>query len=85
MLQCTFVQYIALRVTKKFSYETWGPVFDSSDTDSKFNCLLNTYVRILYSSFPLMWLKNGMENAAFFIDNAHLMYNAHPKLFRHSF
>ena len=37
MLHCTFVQYTALSVTKKFSYETWDPVFDSSDTDSKFN------------------------------------------------
>jgi hypothetical protein len=26
-----------------------------------------------------------ISNAVFFIDNAHLMYNAHPKRFRHSF
>jgi hypothetical protein len=47
---------------KELSYETWDPVFDSSGTDSKFNFVLNTYLRILYSSFPLMRGKNGTEN-----------------------
>ena len=71
ILQCTFVQCIALSVTMKFSYETWGPVFDSSDTDSKFNCLLNTCLRILYSSFPLMWVKNGTKNSTWTISKKH--------------
>jgi hypothetical protein len=34
--------------------------------------------------FSSLLLKNIKINV-FFVDNAHLMYNAHPKLFRHSF
>jgi hypothetical protein len=46
----------------KFSYDTWDTVFDSSGSDSKFNCFLNTHLRIFYSSFPLMMVKNGTKN-----------------------
>jgi hypothetical protein len=35
----------------KLSYETWGSVFDNSDVDPVFS--FNTYLRILYSGFPI--------------------------------
>ena len=31
------------------------------------------------------WIRTFASQTYFSIDNAHLMYNAHPKLFRHSF
>jgi ribosomal protein S8 len=37
----------------KLSYETWDTVLSNVDIDTKFNSFLNTYLRILYSSFPL--------------------------------
>jgi hypothetical protein len=37
----------------KLIYETWGSIFDSSDVGSVFNYFCNTYLRILYSSFPI--------------------------------
>jgi len=36
--------------------------FGSSDTDSKFNCLLYTYLRIFYLSLPLLRVKSGTKN-----------------------
>jgi hypothetical protein len=39
----------------------------------------------LYIVVFKMVLKYNKENTAFSIDNVHLMYNAHPKHFRHSF
>ena len=45
----------------KLSYELWDTVLDSSNTDSKFNCLLNTYFKIFYSSFSLISVKNGTK------------------------
>jgi len=39
-----------------------GTLFDSSETDSKFNCFLNTHLRIFYSNFPLTRVKNGSKN-----------------------
>jgi hypothetical protein len=36
----------------QLSYETWDSAFVDRDTDSIFNSFLNTYLRILYSSFP---------------------------------
>jgi hypothetical protein len=70
-LQCGSQQYQTVRKIDKYtvvdfvtklSYETWDTVFDSSVTDSKFNCFLHTHLRIFYSSFPLMRAKNGTKN-----------------------
>jgi hypothetical protein len=69
--QCGSQQYQTVRKIDKYtvadfvtklSYETWDTVFDSSDTDSKFNCFLNTRLKIFYSSFPLMRVKYGTKN-----------------------
>jgi hypothetical protein len=55
--KCTMVDFVT-----KLRYEIWDTVFYSSDTRSKFNCLLNTYLRILYLSFLLMRVKSGTKN-----------------------
>jgi hypothetical protein len=41
----------------QLSYETWDAVFSDVDIDTIFNSFLNTYLRILYSSFPLKKVK----------------------------
>jgi hypothetical protein len=46
----------------KLSNESWDTVFDSNDIDSKFNFFINTYLRILYSSFPLKRVKNETKS-----------------------
>jgi hypothetical protein len=50
-----------IKVTK-LSNESWDTVFDSNDIDSKFNCFLNKYLRIFYSSFPLRRVKNETKS-----------------------
>jgi len=40
----------------KLSYELWDNIFNSdngSDVDNLFNSILNSYLRTLYSSFPI--------------------------------
>jgi exonuclease III len=37
----------------QLSYEMWDDVFSGNDVDTIFNSFLNTYLRILHSSFPL--------------------------------
>ena len=70
-LQAGNIQYQTLRkiyndtmaeFVAKLSFQSWDTVFDSSNTDSKFNCSLNTYFRIFYSRFPLIRVKNGTKN-----------------------
>ncbi|PNF30772.1 hypothetical protein B7P43_G06180, partial [Cryptotermes secundus] len=51
----------------KLSNESWDNVFDSNNIDSKFNCFLNTYLRIFYSSFPLKIVKNENKNKSTWI------------------
>jgi hypothetical protein len=38
----------------KLSFETWEPVFGGKDVNEIFNTFLNTFLRIYYSSFPLI-------------------------------
>jgi hypothetical protein len=46
----------------------------------------NTLKLVHYGAGLLQeWPQTGLELPYFSIDNAQLMYNAHPKLFRHSF
>jgi hypothetical protein len=49
-------------VITKLSYEAWDSVFDGTHTDLKFHCSLNIYLRIYYSSFPLIRVKGGTKN-----------------------
>jgi len=42
----------------KLNNESWDCVFDSEDVDLMFNSFLNTYLRIFYSSFPLIRSKS---------------------------
>jgi hypothetical protein len=42
-------------------YETWEQVFDGNDVNEICNSFLNTFLRIYYSSFPLIWVKNKMN------------------------
>jgi transposase-like protein len=43
------------------SYEMWEQVFDGNDVNEIFNSFLNIFLRIYYSSFPLIRVKNKMN------------------------
>jgi hypothetical protein len=45
----------------KLSHETWEPVFDGNDVNQLFNSFLNIFLRIYYSSFPLIQAKSKMN------------------------
>ena len=45
----------------KLSNESWNSVFDNDDVNLMFNSFLNIYLRIFYSSFPLIRTKNRMN------------------------
>jgi hypothetical protein len=45
----------------KLSHETWEPVFDGNDVNQIFNSFLNIFLRIYYSSFPLIQAKSKMN------------------------
>jgi len=38
----------------KLSFESWDGVFNSTEVNIMFNSILNTYLRLFYSSFPLL-------------------------------
>jgi len=46
----------------KLSHETWEPVFDGNDVNKFFSSFLNIFLRIYYSSFPLIQAKNKMNH-----------------------
>ena len=37
----------------KLSYETWDTIFSTDDVHKMFNSFLDSYLKIIYSSFPL--------------------------------
>jgi hypothetical protein len=43
------------------SYETWEQVFDGDDVNEIFNSFLNTFPRTYYSNFPLIQVRNKMN------------------------
>jgi hypothetical protein len=43
------------------NYEMWEQIFDRNDVNEIFNTFLNTFLRIYYSSFPLIRVKNKMN------------------------
>ena len=43
----------------KLSNESWDSIFNNTDVNLMFNFFLNTYLRIFYSCFPLMKIKNN--------------------------
>jgi hypothetical protein len=45
----------------QLSYELWESVFDE-DVNRSFNIFLNTFLKIYYSSFPLVWVKYMWNN-----------------------
>jgi hypothetical protein len=46
----------------QLSHETWEPIFDENDVNNNFNLLLNIFLRIYYSSFPLILYKCIKKN-----------------------
>jgi hypothetical protein len=66
-----FNKSLVLDFNFKLIYESWDNVFLYDDTNVSFNNFLNTYLRILYSSFPIKeihytshtkeWLKQGIK------------------------
>jgi hypothetical protein len=47
-------KYTMLDFIYKLSNGSWDSVFNSGDANLMFNSFLNTYLRIFYSSFPLI-------------------------------
>jgi hypothetical protein len=57
----------------QLSYEMWDTVFSANDINIMFNSLLNTFLRLFYSSFPLKevkiksknnsWMSSGIRNS----------------------
>ena len=45
----------------KLSHETWEPIFDGNDVNKIFNSFLNIFLRIYYSSLPLIQAKSNMK------------------------
>jgi len=43
----------------KLSFESWDSVFNNNDVNLMFNSFLSTYLRIFYSSFPLIRAKHS--------------------------
>ena len=37
----------------KLCYETWDNIFENNDVNSIYSSFLNTYLRVIYYSFPL--------------------------------
>ena len=54
----------------KLSHETWELVFDGNDVNKIFNSLLNIFLRIYYSSFPLIQAKCKMNQNSWIIPGA---------------
>jgi hypothetical protein len=53
----TIDKYMMTDFVINLSYEMWGTVFLSDDSDTKFNSFLNTHLRIIYLSFPYKRIK----------------------------
>lgn len=53
----TIDKYMMTDFVINLSYEMWGAVFLSNDSDTKFNSFLNTHLRIIYLSFPYKRIK----------------------------
>ena len=51
-------KYIIADFQLKLSHETWELVFDGNDVNKTFSSFLNVFLRIYYSSFPLIQAKN---------------------------
>jgi len=49
------------------SYETWEQVFNGNYVNDILNSFLNTFLRIYYSSFPLIRVKNKMNQNSWII------------------
>ena len=54
-------KYTIADFQSNLSYETWEHVFDGYDVNEIFNTFLNTFLRIYYSRFPLIRVKNKMN------------------------
>ena len=54
-------KYIIADFELKLSHETWELVFDGNDVNKIFNSFLNIFLRIYYSSFPLIQAENKMN------------------------
>jgi hypothetical protein len=48
-----FNKSLVLYFNFKLTYKSWDKVFSYDDANLSFNNFLNTYLRILYSSFPI--------------------------------
>ena len=54
-------QYTIADFQLKLSHEMWEQVFDWNDVNKIFNSFLNIFLRIYYSSFPLIEAKSKMN------------------------
>jgi len=51
-------KHTILDLIYKLNFESWDGVYNSTDVNIMFNSFLNTYLRIFYSSFPLLRIKD---------------------------
>jgi hypothetical protein len=59
-------KYIIADFQLNLSYEMWEQVFDENDVNEISNSLLNTFLRIYSYSFPLIRVKNKMNQNSWF-------------------
>jgi len=55
-------KHTILDFTYNLSNEAWDSVFNNNDVNLMFNSFLNTYLRIVYSCFPLIRTKSRKHN-----------------------
>jgi hypothetical protein len=55
-------KYTTSNFINELSNESWDAIFNNEDINVMFNSFLNTYLRIFYSSFPIIRVTNRYEN-----------------------
>jgi hypothetical protein len=86
-------RHITLRIKNVFFRMEWflsnTVIWWSGQTCANYNPVVHIKISILLLLLLLLLLQCNVRHTSivpyFSIDNAHLMYNAHPKFFRHSF
>jgi hypothetical protein len=60
--KCRINEYTLNDFLIKLSYENWNTVFSTDDVNKMFNSFLDTYLKIVNSSFPLKRVYNTRKN-----------------------
>jgi hypothetical protein len=68
-------------IKKSLNYRTWDPVFEGDDVNTIFNSFLNTYLRIFYSSFPLIKINEEIHNNSWIMIDIKTSYKRKRELY----